>query len=223
MAIRSSVLAEVKVLSAAALKERVQSGKLASWYAKGASAPTADVLHEFYKCFVPIGLAKNIRIEEDWGTTPVYGLGGPTRPVLVPNNYSVSMTIERLQLDRRNGFDYITSPDYWYSTDFQRKIGLNDWLIYSYVTVMDRESNNKIGPEIYAVLPRSSQQTIGSQDVMVTHNVQLTGFKYRYVDLLGEITDKSGILDYSRTQAMANAEAAINASFGSKYVEIDKA
>jgi hypothetical protein len=223
MAIRSSVLAEVKVLSAAALHQRMQQGALADWYKKSTLNVTVDVLSEFYKCFVPIGLAKNVRIDEDWGTTPVYGIGAPTRPVLVPNNYSVSMTIEKLQLDRRNGFDYITSPDYWYSAEFQRKIGLNDWLIYSYVTIMDRESKNSIGPEIYAVLPRSASQAIGSQDVMVTHNVQLTGFKYRYKDLLGEITNNSGLLDYSRTVAMKNADEATNSVFGATYVDREQA
>lgn len=217
MATRTSVLAEIKVLSAAALKQRMASGELGRWYALSTTPPTADVLREFYGCFVSVGLAKSVRINEDWGTTPVYGVGAPTRPVLVPNNYSVSMTVERLTLDRRNNFDYITSPDYWYSADFQKKIGLNDWLMYSYFTIQDRESTNAIGPEIYAMMPRSATQSISSQDVMISHNVELTGFKYRYADLLGEITDTSGILDYSRTISMANSDAITNNTFGSKY------
>lgn len=201
MTIRTSPLGEIKILSAASLQERLNDPvTLKKWLDYANTGDTTNVLGEFYKSFVSVGLAKNVRIDEDWGTTAIYGIGNPNRPELIPNNYSVSATVERLQLDRRNLWHYSLSPDYWYSDQWQRRTGTQNWLGYTFLTIKDRESSSHsgVGPEIYALMPRSASQAVTSQDVMVVHSVQFTGFKYKYQDLLDKVI-AGDMLSYGRT------------------------
>ena len=201
MTIRTSPLGEIKVLSAASLRERLSDDTTyAKWMSNGSQGDRGDVLRDFYSSFVSIGLARSVRIDEDWGTTNVYGIGNPSRPEIIPNNYSVSVTVERLQLDRRNNWHYSLSPDYWYSKEWQNQIGTQNWLSYTFLTVKDRESKQAdgTGPEIYALMPRSASQAVTSQDVMVVHSVQYTGYKYKYQDLIGNIL-RGDMLGFGRT------------------------
>lgn len=199
MAVRITTLAEIQVLSMATLKKFGNKDRDEAVKTMREFVPTnGDGLS---KLFQTVGIAREVRINEDWGTQPVYGIGAPTRPMMVPNNYQVSASIQRLQLDTRDGWHYIFSPDYWYSTDVQEKFGMDDYLYYTYLVIRDK-SNPKDRPlldtPVYALMPRSSSKSVSSGDVMMVHGVELVGFKQTYRDILGLMTDRN-ILTYSRT------------------------
>lgn len=210
-AVRTATLAEVKALSLASIRKVLKDKASADKFLDKLSGKNPSIA-EVEKLFVTVGMAKSIRIDEDWGTQPYYGIGSPTRPVLVPNNYSVSMSIDRLQLDGKNNFSYITSPDYWYSKHVQRRSGASDWPMYTYIYIHDREAAAKNkdkgrgSVEMYAMMPRTASKAVSAQDVMIVHSIQMVGFKYQYLDLIGDIMgastalrDNSGILGYGRT------------------------
>lgn len=225
MAIRTSVLAEIKVLSLAGLaswanenntslsnKDAIGGGKpanakeaLAKFRAAGAESPN-DPVTKMKNLFRTVGLATSLQIDENYGTTAIHGIGGPTRPKVIPGNYQATISIEKIQLDRRDNFSYITSPEYWYSVSTQRKLGVdNDWALYSYICLWDREQkiDNLMDQEIYCMMPQSARKGITTQDTMISHNVSMIGFKYRYEDVLELLWDASrdSILDYGRTVA----------------------
>lgn len=197
MAIRLSTLAEVKILSLASyLYASKPARDVTGSVTLSEIEDKLDELRETLRLghaglqgksrmdstspFTTVGLARQVRIDEDFGTQNVYGIGSPTRPRIVPNNYSVSVTVDRLQLDTRNLAHYMTMPNYWYSDDVQRKIGIDDFLLYTYLFVRSKEDTSANAHDIYALLPRSASTTQSSGDVMVVHNVSLTGFKYSY-------------------------------------------
>lgn len=140
------------------------------------------------KFFKTVGIARQIRIDEDYGTQNVYAIGAPTRPRIVPNNFTANVTCERIQLDRRNLYDFMSTPEYFYSPALQRATGILDAFYYTYLFVKNKEpirgttyaSNGKY--DIYALMPRTSTKTVTNGDVMISHNVQLTGFKVNHGD-----------------------------------------
>lgn len=201
--VRLSTLAEVKVLSLATVLfdvsrnditvDRVRQGleELANHVVEGGSdllqSRTGDNI------FKTIGLARQVRIDLDYGTQNIYGIGAPTRPRIVPNNVTANVTVERLQLDRRNGEDYFTMLEYWYSHDIQRFIGIHDFLLYSYLFVKSKEDRNSatapLKYDIFALMPRAKSTPITSGDVMIANNVQLVGFQYGYKEFMFDISN----------------------------------
>ncbi len=139
--------------------------------------------------FKTIGLARQVRIDEDFGTQNIYGVGAPTRPRIVPNNYQVNVTAERLQLDTRDLNDYISSPEFWYSDEIQRNVGIDDFMLYTYFFVKSKETQGSSRYDIYALMPKSASKAISSGDVMIAHNAQLIGFKYSYEELYLDATN----------------------------------
>ena len=201
-AIRTSPLAEIRTLSMASLFNRLKNPTIGQKFLEKLRDGKADALAEFASYFVPVGLAKSVRIDEDWGTQAIYGIGDPTRPTMVPGNYSVSASMERLQLDGRDNFSFVTSPDYWYSKYAQRQMGNNDWGIYTYMYVHDRDTGGSRSTEIYALMPKSASKAVSANDVMIVHNVQMIGFKYKYLDFVNDLLrTTSGVLSYGRTVA----------------------
>src|SRR5690606_23006379 len=118
MAVRLSTLAAIKVLSLSTYLR----DKNINFNSGNAGAEILQALQEFRNIpefdfiqarknaesgatgqplFKTVGIARNVRIDEDFGTQPIYGIGSPTRPRLVPNNFSVNVTCDRLQLDKR--------------------------------------------------------------------------------------------------------------------------
>lgn len=198
MAIRLSTLAEIKVLSlttylrdggadpmtadAATMRTVLDSFRqqLANGDA-GTMQADKDQDNRFGRSlFKTVGIARNVRIDEDYGTQNIYGIGAPTRPRIVPNNYSVTITAERLQLDRRDLSHFMTTPEYWYSDTVQRGVGIDDVLLYTYFFVRSKEDTGEIRQDIFALMPRNSSRAFSNGDVMVAENVNLTGFKYSY-------------------------------------------
>jgi len=189
--IRLSTLAEIKVLSLETIRS---SGDATSSGAIGGVKKFNELLEKKVRVnrnditklsglFKTVGIARQIRIDEQYNTTNVYAVGSPTRPRIVPGNMSVSVTCERLQLDKRNLYDFMATPEYFYSPFAQKETGILDAIYYTYMFVRSKE--RKTGTtayaifehDIYALMPVSSTRTITNGDVMISHNVQLTGFK----------------------------------------------
>jgi len=203
MAVRLSTLAEVKVLSISSIlygnlradqitgsnvTKNAVSDALTKLQNKLSQGPQALQSNK-NGVFTTVGLARQLRIDEDWGTQNIYGIGAPTKPRIVPNNYSVNVTAERIQLDTRELAHYITTPDYWYADTVQQQIGINDLLLYTYLFVKSKESTENNRFDIYAVMPRSSSEAVTSGDVMIANNVNLIGFKYSYEEFLFDTTN----------------------------------
>lgn len=215
MAIRLSTLAEIKVLS---LSTHLRSNGVELETATGQQirdsiASLRNVMGDagiiqskkFDKnsgVFQTIGIARNVRIDEDFGTTNIYGIGAPTRPRIVPNNYSANVTAERLQLDRRDLGHFITKPEFWYSDTVQRDIGITDILLYTFLFVRSKEDSFKDRVDIFALMPRTSSRTVSNGDVMVAHNVNLVGFKYSYEEAF---FDLENLVNDSITEDAATA------------------
>lgn len=176
--IRLSTLAEIKVLSLESLQETVSTefGDVQA-ILDGDFASFLGNLTDPGNLFKTVGIARQVRIDEDYGTQNIYAIGEPTKPRIVPNNFTASVTCERIQLDKRNLYDFMSSPEYFYSPTIQAFTGRNDAFYYTYMFIKNKEDPQKLPSDIYALMPRTSTQTITNGDVMVSHNVQLTGFK----------------------------------------------
>lgn len=219
MSVRISTLAEVKALSLASLilrpgKRDSKNPTISPSTDKITQSQVEQAIQDLSRIvsfdftqatvnnlFTTVGLARNIRVDTDYGTTNIYGIGAPTRPRIVPNNLSINITLDRLQLDRRNGMHYITSPEYFYSHNVQRFIGIADWLLYTYLFVRSKEDTGT-PLKIYAVMPRSSSEPISAGDVMVVNSVQMIGFQYTFEQLAEELLDN--IKEWSLTGSIIN-------------------
>lgn len=205
MALRLSTLAELKVLS---LSTYLRDGGVDPLTSSGEDIEAglnsfreqlsggSDILQAIKdgdsrfgnSLFKTVGIARSIRIDEDFGTQNFYGIGAPTRPRIVPNNFSANVSVERIQLDTRDLNHYITRPEYWYSDDVQRQVGIDDVLLYTFMFVRSKEDNGNRA-DIYALMPRTSQRAVSSGDVMIAHNVSLVGFKYSYEEAFFDTTN----------------------------------
>lgn len=206
MAVRLSTLAEIKVLSLATLlydqagtASQVNSSNVLESLnnlrdrlgdpATLQSIKNADQV-DGLPLFQTVGIARSLRIDEDFGTQNIYAIGAPTRPRIVPNNYSVNVTIERIQLDTRDLNHYLTSPNYWYADLVQRVIGVSDILLYTFLFVKSKEVRvDSMRGDIYAVMPRGAQRAITSGDVMIAHNVSMVGFKYSFEEAVFDVAN----------------------------------
>jgi len=138
--------------------------------------------------FKTVGIARSVRLDEDYGTQNYYGIGAPTRPRIVPNNYSVSASIQRIQLDTRDLNHYITRPEYWYSDEVQRQVGIDDVMLYTFLFLKSKEAPT-VRQDIYALMPRSSSRAVASSDVMIANDVNMVGFKYSYEELFFDLSN----------------------------------
>jgi hypothetical protein len=144
-------------------------------------------LESVLNAFKTVGIARQIRIDEDYQTQNMYGIGSPTRPRIVPGNFTANVSCDRIQLDRRGLYDFMSTPEYFYSREMQRVTGILDGIYYTYMFVKSKEDFAGRQYDIYALMPRSSSLTITNSDVMVSNNVQLTGFKVSYQDTLSSL------------------------------------
>lgn len=194
---RLSTLAEVKVLSI----ESLLGGSVRNVGDVIGTNLTDNVNFSLASldAFKTVGIARTLNITEEYGTQNLYAIGEPTRPRIVPNNYQVTITAERLQLDRKNLYNYLATPEYFYSRGVQNLTGAFDVFYYSYIFVRSKEDETptRSNTEIYAVMPRTSTKNITNSDVMIAHNVQMTGFKVNspisFINLLAGVLQDSGI------------------------------
>lgn len=198
MAVRLSTLAEIKVLSlstflrdegvafdSGSANNILEALKTLKTRLQGAGLQS----QRNSELFKTVGIARNIRIDENYGTQNIYGIGAPTRPRIVPNNYDVTVTAERLQLDRRDLRHFFAHPEYWYADDVQRDVGIDDITLYTYFFVRSKEDDGATRTDIFALMPRTSSKTFSSGDVMVANNVSLVGFKYSYEQAFFDVSN----------------------------------
>jgi hypothetical protein len=202
MAIRLSTLAEIRVLSLSnILTAKGKQGNASISDITAALTQLKDKLGspgtlQSLKnetggdaIFRTVGIARSIRISEDYGTQNYYGIGAPTRPRIVPNNQSVSAEIQRIQLDTRDLNHYVSRPEYWYADGVQKQIGIEDVLLYTFLFIRSKEDVGRVRHDIYALMPRSSNKTISNGDVMIAHDVSMVGFKYSYEDAYFDVSN----------------------------------
>lgn len=203
---RTAPLARVKVLSLAAFISR-RGKTLQEFVAKVESMDERAVS----ELFVEVGLAKSITISEDWGTTLLHAVGNSTRPAIIPGNYSANVSMDKLLMDGKRTFSYVTSPDYWYSKHTHRAIGSKQWLLYTYLTIDTKDKSVPIANrEIFALMPKSARVSVSTSEVITADSVEMTGYKHRYLDLIGLLAN-SGILNKGRTAISKDAVAAFEA------------
>lgn len=202
--IRTSPLAQIRVLSLSSLffgpgkgvrdlTAQVQVGDME----ESVSLMTREVKRNLFgrnnrdSLFSTIGLARNIRTDENYGTQLVYGIGQPTRPMPVPNNYSVAMSIERIKLDARNLSHYVTDPSWFYSPIVHRLIGVNDWLLYTYIYARTQEEmDNGVFPDkIYAVMPTSNTESVTSSSPVISDSYNFIGYSVTFPELAESLVE----------------------------------
>jgi hypothetical protein len=222
MAIRFSPYAVLKTLSLNGLMEALNVNSISDALSKLLSflnnpnsllssfANNGDLWNE--TIFKSIGLAENVSIDESYNARPVWGIGEPTNPIVVPNNYSVSISISRLTLDTLSIKDFTTLPDYWYAPRVQAKIesflsnvpngrDVLDYPFYTFLFVSSIEErsrytsnplnilNELMNRRFYSFMPSEYSQRITSGDSIIITDVRGTG---KLLNLRGLISELSG-------------------------------
>lgn len=147
--------------------------------------------------FKTIGLADNVSIDETYNSRPIWGIGEPANPIVIPSNYSANIYISRMTLDRLSMRDFTTSPDYWYSPKIQALIetimgklsstarAFLDYPFYTFLFVSsleDEQAESPIDPlrailkrKFYIFMPSDYSTRITSGDAVIMSDVRGTG------------------------------------------------
>jgi hypothetical protein len=222
MAIRFSPYAVVKTLSINSLMEALNTNSFVEALDKILSfldnpnalfqkfASNGDVWNETF--FRSIGLAENISIDESYNARPVWGIGEPTNPIVVPNNYSASISISRLTIDTLSVREFNTLPDYWYAPRVQARVenflssvpngrDVLDYPFYTFLFISSIEERSKYpsnplnilyeftNRRFYSFMPSEYSQRITSGDSIIITDVRGTG---KLLNLRGLIEELSG-------------------------------
>ncbi len=222
MAIRFSPYAVVKTLSINSLMEALDVNSFSEAVSRLLSfldnpndvfqkiATNGDVWNDTF--FKSIGLAENISIDESFNSRPVWGIGEPTNPVVIPNNYSASISISRLTLDTLSVREFNTLPDYWYAPRLQAKVegflssvpngrDVLDYPFYTFLFISSIEERSKypsnpinvlyelLNRRFYSFMPSEYSQRITSGDSIIITDVRGTG---KLLNLRGLIEELSG-------------------------------
>jgi len=225
--IRYSPMAEVRILSLTALVEKLTDGdetpidNFADAFAflQNALSQHYGNLYHYLRSivndigveslFTTIGTATNVRISEDYGTRPVYGIGEPTNPVLVPNNVAMRVSISKLTIDKAAVSRYAMKPIYWYEPRLQKKaidtmIAANgdllgaDYFFYSYLVLKDMETGGLSSDYVEAIdndyilafMPRDYAVGLSNNTTLIETNVNGEGKALRILDILEAVVDK---------------------------------
>lgn len=153
--------------------------------------------------FKSIGIADNVSIDDNYNSRPVWGIGEPANPIVIPNNYSASISISRMTLDTLSIRDFTTLPDYWYVPTLQRKVQEilgpvtgRDFLDYPFYTFLQITSVEDpdislegihkilINRNLYVFMPSDYSTRITGTDTIIMTDVRGTG---KLLDLRGLI------------------------------------
>jgi hypothetical protein len=221
MAIRFSPYAVVKVLSLGTLLEALNVSSFADAINRMLPlfndvngvfqriATNGDVWNETF--FKSIGLAENISIDESYNSRPVWGIGEPANPIVVPNNYSASISISRLTLDTLSIREFTTLPDYWYAPRIQRIVesamssvpnsrDILDYPFYTFLFISSIEEKSRfpsnpinvldeiLNRRFYSFMPSEYSQRITSGDSLIITEVRGTGKLITLRELLEELS-----------------------------------
>jgi hypothetical protein len=222
MAIRFSPYAVLKTLSITGLMDALNANSFSDALSRLLSlldnpnalfqkiSTSSDVWNETF--FKSIGLAENVSIDESYNARPVWGIGEPTNPIVVPNNYSVSISISRITLDTLSIRDFTTLPDYWYAPRVQARIegflsnvpngrDVLDYPFYTFLFVSSIEERSRyssgstnfldelLNRRFYSFMPSEYSQRITSGDSIIITDVRGTG---KLLNLRGLISELSG-------------------------------
>jgi hypothetical protein len=222
MAIRFSPYAVLKTLSITGLMDALNANSFSDALSRLLSlldnpnalfqkiSTSSDVWNETF--FKSIGLAENVSIDESYNARPVWGIGEPTNPIVVPNNYSVSISVSRITLDTLSIRDFITLPDYWYAPRVQARIeeflsnvsngrDVLDYPFYTFLFVSSIEERSRypsgstnfldelLNRRFYSFMPSEYSQRITSGDSIIITDVRGTG---KLLNLRGLISELSG-------------------------------
>jgi hypothetical protein len=204
--VRLSTLAELKVLS---IQTLLSDATDIDGYINTLTQDPSKLSYQQSDLFKTVGIARTVRVDEEYGTQNLYAIGEPTRPRIVPNNLSVTVTCERIQLDRRSLYSYMLNPEYFYSQGMQSLTGALDLFYYTYMFVRSKEDLDSTATDydVYAIMPRNSSRNVTNGDVIIAHSVTLTGFKVssplQLIDLAtGAIADR--LADSSFVNSLRN-------------------
>ncbi len=156
-----------------------------------------------FPLFKSIGIADNVSIDESYNSRPIWGIGEPANPIVIPNNYSASISISRMTLDTLSIRDFTTMPDYWYIPTLQRRIEeilgpitARDFLDYPFYTFLSITSverpdigvnnvlNHVLNRNLYVFMPSDYSTRISANDTIIMTDVRGTG---KLVNLRGLI------------------------------------
>lgn len=228
--VRYAPMAEVKVLSLASLIEKLTNqngGTRTDSFAQGVQelattvSQNYDALYHYLRnvintggtgagdLFTTIGVATNISLSEDYGTRPVYGIGEPTNPALVPNNLALRVSISKLTIDKAAVSRYVAKPIYWYQHRLQRfaldsMLSVNgdllgaDFFFYTYLVLKDLEigglSTDYVealdNDYIVAFMPRDFSHRITNTTTIIEQNVNGEAKALRIIDIVNILADK---------------------------------
>lgn len=165
--------------------------------------------------FKSIGIANNVSIDESYNSRPVWGIGEPTNPIVVPNNYSASISIGRMTLDTLSVRDFTTMPDYWYVPTLQKAIEealgnftARDFLDYPFYTflmitsveqpsiTLNQISRQLVTRNLYAFMPSDYSTRISGDDTIIMTDVRGTGKLVNLRGLLEVLANKLIDLTY---------------------------
>jgi hypothetical protein len=221
MAIRFSPYAVLKTLSFSGLLSALDAGSLSDAISRILSFldnPTGifpnintggDIWNE--TVFKSIGLAENVSIDETYNSRPVWGIGEPANPIVIPNNYSASISISRLTLDTLSIKEFTTLPDFWYAPRIQARIesffstvpnsrDILEYPFYTFLFVSSIEERTKYASSpisalnalfnrnFYAFMPSEYSQRITSGDSIIITDVRGTGKLLSLRELIEEIS-----------------------------------
>lgn len=227
MAVRYAPFATVKVLSLATLlMGKVEAGQADEQAFSSAvqdmiSAVVPETQIQTFishysngNLFRHIGLADSISISEDFGTRPVYGIGEPTDPTMVPNNMSVRVSISRLTTDGNSIADYVLKPSFYYDSNIQRQAitqarAFNgspvnaDKLFHIFLGITDIEHNGLYNDfsltelvqtyEMVEFMPTSFNRRISSDNAIVFTDVEGTGKILKLKDVIQTLTNQVAV------------------------------
>lgn len=155
--------------------------------------------------FDDVALATSVSITETFNTKPIYGIGAPESPIIVPGNVSVRVSMARLTTDARQIADYVTKPTFYYSAALQKlstkkfasiagNTGDLDMLFYTYFFLDSLETEtfkSEIGQlqnfEIVAFMPNTYNKRIESNAAEIVTDVEGEGKLFRLKDFVEKL------------------------------------
>lgn len=143
--------------------------------------------------FKSIGIANNITIDESYNARPIWGIGEPTNPIVIPNNYSAQISISRMTLDTLSVRDFTTLPDYWYVPTLQARVEqvlgpvtARDFLDYPFYTFLmftsvenpvpvNALTGSMVTRQLYVFMPSEYSTRVSGDDTIIMTDVRGTG------------------------------------------------
>jgi hypothetical protein len=151
-------------------------------------------LSDNFKLFKTVGLANDVSVSESYESRPIWGIGEPTNPIVVPNNYSATISMSRMTLDTLSVRDFTTLPDYWYVPKIQNTVEsffnnipkarmVLDYPFYTFLYITSVEfppdprnaATRLIQRSLFAFMPAEYSIRISGTDTMIMTDVRGTG------------------------------------------------